>query len=143
MNGIRNLFAGMRSSSTGLSAERARIDVIARNVANSNTTRTEDGGPYRRRVVRFQPLMERNEDGESYVSGVHVAGIEKDYSTPFELVRDPSHPDADADGFVSLPNISATKEMADLITAMRAYDANLKVQQSFMQMAERALELSR
>ncbi len=147
MAGIDNtysrLFAGMRTSSTGLAAERMRIDVIARNIANANSTSTPEGGPYRRRTVSFSPLMQKDDQGKPQVTGVSVTEVGQDHVTPFEVIHDPSHPDADADGNVSLPNVNATKEMADLITAMRSYDANLRAQQSLMRMAERALELAR
>jgi len=142
MDGIKRLFSGMHAASTGLSAERARIDVIARNIANAQTTRTPGGGPFRRQVVYFEPLVQRLSDGTRTTTGVHVSGIGEDFTTPFERIYDPNHPDADRDGFVSMPNVNTTREMADLISAVRAYEANLSVQESFMQMAERALRLA-
>jgi flagellar basal-body rod protein FlgC len=142
MNDLSTLFSGLRISSTGLAAERTRIDVIARNIANANTTRTPQGGPYQRQVVDFEPLLLRAEDGLQQVAGVRVAGILADASTPFEQVFDPGHPDADERGMVLLPNVNATREMADLITAMRAYEANASAQDSFVHMAERALRLA-
>lgn len=143
MSGIDKLFAGMRASSSGLAAERARMDVIAENIANARTTRTPEGGPYRRKVVRFEPLLREAAHGQTEVAGVRAAAILSDYSTPFQVIHDPSHPDSDAEGFVRLPNINTVIEMADLITAVRAYEANLAVQQNFMQMVERALQLAR
>ncbi|MEM7309980.1 MAG: flagellar basal body rod protein FlgC [Planctomycetota bacterium] len=142
MSGIDRLFSGMRASSTGLAAERTRIDVIAENIANARTTRTPGGGPYRRKMVRFEPIL-REVGGDSRAAGVRAAGIESDYQTPFDVVHDPGHPDRDAEGFVRFPNVSTVMEMTDLITAMRAYEANLTVQQNFMQMAERALQVAR
>jgi flagellar basal-body rod protein FlgC len=142
MDGIKRLFSGMHAASTGLSAERMRIDVIARNIANAQTTRTPGGGPFRRQVVYFEPLLQRQADGSQVTAGVHVSGLGEDYTTPFERIYDPSHPDADGEGFVSMPNVNATREMADLISAVRAYEANLSVQESFIQMAERALRLA-
>jgi len=141
MDGIGKLFSGMRAAASGLAAERIRIDVIARNIANAETTRTPEGGPYVRQVVSFEPLLERAADGRAQAAGVRVASVEPDRSTPMERVFDPQHPDADAHGFVLLPNVNTTQEMADLITAMRAYEANLSVQESFVRMAERALRL--
>jgi len=141
MDGIRNLFSGLRTSSTGLAAERRRIDVIARNIANANTTNTPEGGPYRRQVVRFEPLLEKVR-GRLEVTGVRIAAVEDDPSQAFEQIHDPSHPDADENGMVLLPNVNATREMADMITAMRAYEANLTAQDSFVKMAERALRLA-
>ena len=139
--GIKGLFSGMRASASGLAAERVRIDVIARNIANSQVTRTPDGGPYRRQVVHFAPILEKLADGRVVESGVRVSGVHDDMSTPFEVIHDPGHPDADSSGNVRYPNVHATREMADLITAMRAYEANLSAQESFLRMAERALRL--
>jgi len=139
MEGIGKLFSGFRSAASGLAAERARVDVIARNVANAQTTSTPEGGPYRRQVVRFEPILARLADGRVETRGVRVAGVEKDTTTPFQRVFDPPHPDADEQGFVSMPNVNAALEMADLITAMRAYEANTVIQETFVQMAERAL----
>ena len=142
MDGNRSIFSGMRIASTGLTAERTRIDVIARNIANAHTTHTPEGGPYRRNVVHFEPLLRKTESGRMEVDGVRVSRVAPDTAAPFEQIHDPSHPDADARGMVLLPNVNATREMADLITAMRAYEANLTVQESFVRMAERALRLA-
>ena len=142
MDGIGNLFSGMRASATGLSAERIRIDVIARNLANAETTRTPSGGPYRRQVVHFEPLLRRAQDGSLQSVGVRAARVTDDTSTALEQVFNPSHPDADAKGFVTMPNVNATREMADLITAMRAYEANLSAQEAFVRMAEQTLRLA-
>jgi flagellar basal-body rod protein FlgC len=141
MNGLDALFAGMRTSASGLTAERVRIDVIARNIANAHTTRTPEGGPYRRQMVRFAPILERLADGKELAAGVRVVGIEGDMRTPFEVIHDPGHPDADAEGNVRLPNVNATQEMADMITALRSYEANVSAQENFMRMAERGLRL--
>lgn len=143
MNGIEKLFSGMRTSATGLSAERTRIDVIAENIANARTTRTPEGGPYRRKVVTFEPLLQHTLNGETISSGVEVAQVRPDFDSAFERVLDPGHPDAGPDGFVEYPNVNTVLEMADLITAMRAYEANLTAQENFVRMAERALELAR
>jgi flagellar basal-body rod protein FlgC len=142
MSGVGNLFSGMRASATGLSAERVRIDIIAKNLANAGTTRTPSGGPYRRQVVHFEPLLRRAQDGRLESIGVRAARVTDDTSTPMEQVFNPSHPDADAKGFVTMPNVNATREMADLITAMRAYEANLSAQEAFVRMAEQALRLA-
>ena len=143
MSSIGNLFAGMRSSSSGLTAERERMEVIARNIANSQTTRmpgtTE---PYRRQIIQFAPILQKMNDGTIAANGVEVTGVKGDYSTPFELIKDDSHPHRDKDGFVAMPNVNATKEMADLMIAIRSYEANLKVQESFITMAERAIRLA-
>ena len=142
MDQLGNLFSGMRAAATGLSAERTRIDTIASNIANAQTTRTPEGGPYRRQVVSFAPIMKLAQSGHMEAMGVEVTGISDDMQTPFEPVFDPGHPDANAEGFVFMPNVNTTREMADLITAVRAYEANLGVQESFMKMAERALRMA-
>ena len=142
MDLLSKLFSGMRISASGLAAERARADVIARNIANAHTTRTPEGGPYRRQLVRFEPLLQRLEGGGTQPGGVRVAAVTPDMASPMERVFDPSHPDADPQGFVLMPNVNATLEMTDMITAMRAYEANISVQESFVSMAERALRLA-
>ncbi len=142
MDGFRELFTSLRISSSGLAAERTRIDVIARNIANARTTRTAEGGPYRRQTVHFEPILQRLRDGSESTRGVRVAGIQPDTHTPFEEIYDPSHPDADERGLVRFPNVETAREMADLITAMRAYEANLEAQRGFVRMAERALQLA-
>ncbi len=145
MDSIRNLFAGFRATSSGLSAERARIDTISKNIANANTTRMPGEGPpqpYRRQVVHFEPILRELADGTQRAEGVRVSKVEGDFKTPFEEISDPTHTDADADGIVRLPNVNTMKEMADLMTAVRSYEANLKAQDTFVQMAERALRLA-
>ena len=144
MNPLSKLFGGFRIASTGLRAERARVDTIARNIANSRVTKMpETGSAYRRQVVHFKPIIERMGPLRNEVMGVEVEKIESDFKTPFEEVQDPSHPDADASGIVRYPNVSTVHEMADLITAVRAYEANLSIQQNFEKMAERAMQASR
>lgn len=143
MSGIDRLFGGMRIAATGLAAERVRIDVVAENIANARTTRTPEGGPYRRKLVVFEPLLLKGPDGQRNVHGVRAARIVRDDKTPFELIRDPSSPDADADGMVALPNVNTLREMADMVTAMRAYDAGIAMQESFVRSAQRAIELIR
>jgi flagellar basal-body rod protein FlgC len=155
MNALNQLFSGMRASASALSAERVRMDVIAANLANAQTT-SPDGEPYVRRVVHFEPILAkhsaqfgehgaRGTDREepAAMGGVRVARIAEDHSTPLQLVHDPSHPHAGPDGWVRYPNVNATREMADLITAMRSYEANVRAQQTFAEMAERALQLAR
>jgi flagellar basal-body rod protein FlgC len=146
MDGIARLFSGMRASSSGLAAERRRIDVIAQNIAHANVTRMPDGsGPYRRQVVHFAPLVEgagARREAPLAAGGVRVTAVADDRSSPFEEVHDPGHPDADERGMVRMPNVNTLREMADLITAVRAYEANLNAQESFVRMAERALRLA-
>ena len=140
--GIEQLFTGLRVSSSGLRAERMRMDVIAENIANARTTRTPDGGPYRRKVVHFESILRESGNGASRAGGIR-AEVAEDHESGMVRILDPGHPDADADGMVTFPNVNTVMEMADLITAMRAYEANLTAQENFVRMAERALELAR
>lgn len=143
MSGIENIFRGMRTASSGLAAERVRIDVIANNIANSKVTRTPDGGAFRRRIVSFRPIEQKVNGNKVAGGGVYVSDISKDYVTPMELIREPEHPDADENGNVEYPNVNAVREMADMMTAIRGYEANLKAQEVFMRMAQRSLDLLR
>lgn len=141
MGPLEKLFGGLRIASTGLKAERARVDTIAKNIANSRVTKVPGTGEaYRRELVDLAPLMQDTENGKE-IMGVEVRGTRPDTVTPFEEVRDPGHPDADANGIVRYPNVNTVKEMADLITAVRAYEANLTIQESFERIADRALRM--
>ena len=142
MPGIDRLCRGMRIAASALKAERTRVDVITKNIANSRVTSSaETGEAYRREVVSFEPLMERTQRGKEIV-GVQVSSIEQDTETPFQEVHEPGHPDADANGMVRYPNVNAVREYTDLITAMRAYEANIGVLESMEQMASQALRLA-
>ena len=145
MSGIDRLFSGLRTSSSALLAEREHINVIAENIANAHTTRTADGTPYRRKMVIFEPLLQKKLPGrpEPLCEGVGPTRTVEDHATPMEMVLDMSHPHRNAEGFVEYPNVNTVTEMADLITAMRAYEANLTAQESFLRMAEKALQLAR
>ena len=143
MTSLDSLFSGLRTSASGLSAERTRIDVITDNIANSQTTMTPEGGAFRRRIVNFHPVEQTYRDGRVAGGGVRVSSIERDFVTPMEQIHDPSHPNANDAGVVELPNINPVREMADLMTAVRAYEANLKSQEIFMRMAQRAIDLVR
>jgi flagellar basal-body rod protein FlgC len=148
MDGTNKFFTGMRICASGLAAERQRMDVIAENLANARTTRTPDGGPYRRKVVLFEPVLQEIE-GQDALHGADKTSVGVkatqyvDRTTDFEHVLDPGHPDAGPDGMVLYPNVNTVLEMADLITSMRAYEANLTAQENFVRMAERALDLLR
>ena len=143
MDLISKLFSGMRIASTGMRAERKRIDIVAANVANSQTTRMPGTNePYRRQVVHFAPILQKAENGQMHVAGVQVTDVKPDMKSPFEEIFDPSHPDADPRGIVKMANVNSMREMADLITAVRAYEANISVQESFERMADRALRLA-
>uniref|UniRef100_A0A7V4TK21 Flagellar basal-body rod protein FlgC n=1 Tax=Candidatus Caldatribacterium saccharofermentans TaxID=1454753 RepID=A0A7V4TK21_9BACT len=110
------IFRSFDISASALTAERLRLSVIATNIANAETTRTPQGGPYRRKEVVFTPRA----DG-----GVEVAAIQEDTRTPLRLLYDPGHPDADGSGFVAYPNVLVVNEMVDLLAATRAYEANV------------------
>lgn len=124
---------------SGLRAQRARMNVIANNIANVETTRTPEGGAFRRQMVVFraEPLKSGLNAGQA---GVRVKSIIKDMS-PLRTVFDPGHPDANKDGYVSYPNINMSVEMVDLISAQRAYEANVAVIVSGSRMKQRALEI--
>jgi flagellar basal-body rod protein FlgC len=150
-------------SSSGMTAERLRMDTISNNLANANTTHTDNGEPYRREEVILEPggtsfddtlgLVQAGADGQtiaqsidgdgsSALSGVHVAGIVAD-QTPFKEEYDPGNPDADKRGYVKMPNISVVSEMVDMMSASRAYEANVTAIQSAKTMAERALDIGK
>lgn len=144
-----SVFKTFRIAASGLTAERLRMDTIANNLANANTTRTEEGGPYRRQVPVFAPVLSGKMGGvqvpiqRSFTGGgVQVVGVISDPSPP-RLVYDPQHPDANGDGYVEMPNVHVVKEMVDLITATRAYEANIIAINSAKSMAQKALEIGR
>ncbi|ACJ75874.1 flagellar basal-body rod protein FlgC [Thermosipho africanus H17ap60334] len=136
-----NEFNIMTISATGMSAQRLRIDVISNNLANSETTRTENGEPYRRKVPVFQELL-RNINGRLENGGVVVKKIYEDKS-PFRIVYDPTHPDADENGYVKLPNVNVVREMVDMINAQRAYEANVTAFNTTKAMINSALQIGR
>ena len=147
-----SLFSTFDISASGLTAERLRMDTISSNIANANTTRTEDGEPYRRQMTvfetrsnQFSDQLQRfiNRDFDSESKGVRVRGIVEDDS-PFKQVYDPEHPDADPEtGYVLKPNVEIVKEMVDMITASRAYEANATSIDNAKNMAVRTLEIGR
>ena len=146
------MFTGIDAAASGLTAERLRMDVISNNIANANTTRTEQGGAYHRRYVVFMPREKEIESFEDMLKqamgyqrttgeGVRAVGIvEDDQQGP--LVYDPSHPDANEEGYVEKPNVNIVSEMVDMITAHRAYEANTTAINSAKAMAMKALEIS-
>ncbi len=141
------LFNSLDISASGLTAQRLRMDLITGNLANVDTTRTADGGPFRRQLAVFEardygferaPGMQPPSGG----GGVRVSAIIEDQS-PLKQVYEPTHPDADADGYVFYPNVNPILEMADLIAASRAYEANLSCLETSKQMIQRALTIGR
>ena len=141
-----NLIPAIGVTADALSAERTRLEVIGENIANANTTRGPDGKPYQRKVVSFATQMEQTHDSApgslAAVDGVKVASITND-PTPGPMVYDPGNPAADKNGMVRMPNVNLAYEMVDLITASRAYQANLSVIRTSRQMALQALEIGK
>lgn len=144
-----DLFTAMNTSSSALTAERTRMNLISSNLANINTTRTPEGGPYKRKDAIFAatPLVDgfgRTLDGavNKYLKQVSVAEIVEDKNPP-RMQYDPSHPDADPQGYVAMPNVNVVEEMADMITATRVYEANVMSAQAAKNMALKTLEISK
>ena len=147
------MFLGIDAAASGLTAERLRMDVISNNIANANTTRTENGGAYKRRFVVFEPrtrepksfeqtLMKAIGLSQQASEGVRATAIMED-PTQGVMVYDPSHPDANADGYVEKPNVNIVSEMVDMITAQRAYEANTTTINAAKAMVSKALEIGR
>ncbi len=138
----------MSIAASGLHAQRVRMEVLSSNLANINTTRGPDGGPYRRLspVFRAVPVEEgtfqSTLDEQRRLYGVRVEKIEPDSREPL-MVYDPDHPDADDQGFVAMPNINLVEEMTDLLNAARSYEANLAALQTSKAMTQQALSLGR
>lgn len=137
-----NLFSAADISASGMSAERMRMETVANNIANANSTRSPDGTPYRRKQLVFSELVGNQTDSTRGLHGVEVQGTETDQS-PFPEIYSPGHPDADENGIVKLSNVQIPNEMVDLITASRSYEANLKALTSFKEMIEQTLTLLR
>jgi len=139
-------------SASGLTAERLRMDVISNNIANVNTTKTIDGGPYQRQRVVFEPRGEKanflfpamfdKSKMTAGFKGVKVTGVINDVNPP-KLTYDPGHPDANKEGYVAMPNVNIVKEMVDMISATRAYEANVTALNSAKSMAAKALEIGK
>lgn len=136
------LFDAIDISGSGLSAERLRMDVTAENLANAQTTRTAAGGPYRRKAVVLEEAGGAFGAQLARARGVQVAGIVEDPAPP-RLAYDPGHPDADARGYVQMPNVNPVTEMVDLITASRGYEANVTAMQTAKQMFSKTLDVLR
>ena len=128
-------------ASTGMAAQRLRVQLIASNIANSETTRTKEGGPYRRKDAVFQS-QDLGFSGALANAGVRVASIQTSQE-PFLTRYEPGHPDANADGVVNYPNVNPVEEMVNLTEASRAYEANIAVVRSAKAMATSALEILR
>lgn len=134
---MKEMFMPLKVSATALEAQKIRMNVIASNIANVNSTRTPEGGTYRKKDVVFESYM----FDESSV-GVNIPKIVED-ERPFKLVYNPSHPDANKDGYVSYPNINTIEETVNFISATRAYEANLTLINSYKEMFMKTLDITK
>jgi flagellar basal-body rod protein FlgC len=147
---MSDLLSGFRVSSSGMAAQRTRMNTISSNIANINTTRTPEGGPYRKKDVVFESLPETKNFGEilgvnspgSEVQRVQVTDIISDTKAPL-LKYEPDHPDANEEGYVAYPNINLMEEMTNMIQATRGYEANVSAMQAAKDMALSSLEIGR
>jgi len=144
-----SFFSSIDTSSSGLTAERLRMDLISDNIANAETTRTPSGGPYRRKIPIYRELEQNkfqkalaSAKGESSSKGVEIVGIKEDQSD-FKRKYDPSHPDSNKDGYVLLPNVDTVTEMVNMVSASKAYEANVTALNSTKSMVMKALEIGR
>lgn len=144
-----SFFGSMDTSVSGLSAQRLRLDVISQNIANVETTRTQDGGPYKRKAVIFESIQNNatfdavlGKHQQNRSNGVRVSQIIED-EKPFTSVYNPTHPDADANGYVQMPNVNVVDEMVNMISASRAYEANVTAFNNMKAMATKALEIGK
>ena len=149
---MTGLFGSLDVSASALTASRAQMDVTAENLANAQTTRTADGGPYRRKSVVLESAEVGARFGDALDGAMRRGGIEPEgvqvggiveHDAPPRLVHDPGHPDANADGYVEMPAVDSVTEMVDLIAASRAYEANVTAMQTAKQMFTRSLDLLR
>jgi flagellar basal-body rod protein FlgC len=146
------MFGGLEISASGLTAQRLRMDVTAENLANAQSTKGADGQPYKRKEVVLREISQGGfgaqltaalgTNSKSRPGGVEVAQIATD-TQPGKLVYDPSHPDANAQGYVQMPNVDTVTEMVDLIDSSRAYEANVTAMQASKQMFAKTLEILR
>jgi flagellar basal-body rod protein FlgC len=140
-----NLITALDVNATGLTAQRKRVEVASSNLANSQTTRTEEGGPYRRKDVVFETSPFKETLGAAMnngVEGVNVSDVVDD-PRPFEMRFQPGHPDADSQGYVAYPNVNASEEMASLVEGSRSYEANLAAIAIVKAMITRTIDLGR
>ncbi len=137
-----SFFGSMNISGSALTAQRLRMDVIAENIANAQTTRTQTGEPYRRKFVLMGERSSFASHLQAAGGGVRVTEIVEDTS-PLTPVHDPTHPDADEDGYVYMPNVNTVTEMIDMMSATRSYEANITAINAFKNMAFKALEIGK
>ena len=139
---MSTLVGAIKASASALDAQRARMEVAVSNMANAESTRSADGQPYRRREVVLEATSAQSLDGHIEAAGVQVREILED-QTPFRQRYEPSHPDADANGFVAVPNVDVPEEMVDMLGAARAYQANLTAITLIRDTIQKALELAK
>ena len=151
-----SLMGALNVSASGMSAQRTRMDIISQNIANVNTTRDENGDVYRRQTVvfaekndsNFESILTAMQTGISRKTdplgdGVKITGIAEDHVTPMKMVYDPAHPDADEDGYVTMPNVNTVTEMTNLIDATRSFEANVTAFNATKNMALKGLEIGK
>lgn len=144
-----DFFSSMRISASGMTAQQTRMNTISSNLANAETTETEEGGPYRRQDPNFMAQPDRETFGEilaghmdEHAQRVQVTDIQRDTRAP-RMVYNPKHPHANADGYVAMPNVNPVEEMANMISASRSYEANVTALNAAKSMAMRALEIGK
>lgn len=141
-----DLFRNMEISASAMTAERLRMDLISDNIANVNTTNTKEGGPYQRKVAVFSEVLDETMTADGRLvnkpAGVKVLRVEPDGNPP-RMAYDPSHPDADANGYVYYPDINPVSEMVNLITASRSYEANIAAFNAAKDIFKASLDLAR
>ncbi|MDB4808231.1 flagellar basal body rod protein FlgC [Verrucomicrobia bacterium] len=142
-----DIIPGLQSSASALHAERIRMEVISQNIANANTTKAENGEPYRRQLVHFESILRKqmgqpNNVASNNLSQVEATKIIED-SRPFREVYQPGHPDASKDGMVQYPNVHIHEEMADMISASRAYEANMAVIRTSRTLATQTINMGK
>ncbi len=141
-----SVFSSMQINASGLTVERLKMDLISTNIANINTTRTDEGGPYRRKTLLFEENLNLERSRltnkiENKSQGVRVVGIEEDED--FRIIYEPDHPDADEDGYVNMPNVNMVDEMIALINTQRTYEANVTALNASKSILKKALEISK
>ena len=141
-----SVFSSMQINASGLTVERLKMDLISTNISNANTTRTDEGGPFRRKTLIFEENLnlERNKltnNIENKSQGVRAIGIEEDEN--FRIIYEPDHPDANEDGYVEMPNVNMVDEMIALINVQRSYEANVTALNVSKSILKKALEISK
>lgn len=142
-----SFFGSMDTAASGMTAQRLRLDIVTQNLANVDTTRTAEGGPYKRKGVIFESVPTKNSFNQilgnySKTNGVRVSQVVSD-NKPFPIVYNPTHPDADENGYVQMPNVNMVEEMTNMIGASRSYEANVTAFNTMKAMATKALEIGK